>query len=126
MYCTTCKRNPSVAMYSNVCTVMSVNDLHARMGHISPALAKQIIKQGTVRGIELNDSPLLNFCDACIKGKFTHEPIPRQHTSKCAISQGAKVHTDVWGLSPVSTIGGNQWYITFMDDYTCETFTYLM
>jgi hypothetical protein len=96
MYCTTHKRNPSVAIYSNVCMVMSVNDLHARMGHILPASAKHMIKQGTVKGIELDDSPLPNFCNACIKWKFTRKPIPRQCTSKHAISQGAKVYTDVW------------------------------
>jgi hypothetical protein len=35
-----------------------------------------------------------------------------------APSFGAEVHTDLWGLSPVTSMGGQKYYITFMDDHT--------
>jgi hypothetical protein len=32
---------------------------------------------------------------------------------------GAEVHLDVWGPSPVQTLGGHKYYVTFTDDHTC-------
>jgi transposase InsO family protein len=34
---------------------------------------------------------------------------------------GEEVHSDVWGPSPVTSIGGRKYYITFTDDYTRYT-----
>ncbi len=33
-------------------------------------------------------------------------------------SFGAEVHTDLWGPSPVASMGGRKYYITFTDDHT--------
>jgi hypothetical protein len=29
-----------------------------------------------------------------------------------------EIHSDLWGPSPVATIGGHKYYVTFMDEYT--------
>jgi len=34
------------------------------------------------------------------------------------------VHTDVWGLSQVSSLGGSHYYVTFIDDATKKTWIY--
>ena len=36
---------------------------------------------------------------------------------------GDEVHTDLWGPSPIASLGGQQYYITFTDDHT--QFTYI-
>jgi transposase InsO family protein len=106
-------------------TALTLNQFHARMGHIAPSSAKEMIDGKMVEGIELIESPI-EFCEACVKGKITQTPVERERRSELCKNQGEKVHTDVWGPSEVQTIGGNQWYISFTDDFSRETTTYLM
>jgi hypothetical protein len=34
------------------------------------------------------------------------------------------VHIDVWGPTPVSSLGGSHYYVTFIDDATRKTWVY--
>jgi hypothetical protein len=34
------------------------------------------------------------------------------------------VHTDVWGLDHLSSLGGSHYYVTFIDDATRKTWVY--
>ena len=36
------------------------------------------------------------------------------------------VHTDVWGSSPISSIGGSYYYVTFIDDFTWKVWVYFL
>src|SRR5467141_3577077 len=38
----------------------------------------------------------------------------------------SQIHTNVWGPSPIKTLGNKSYYISFMDDKTCYTQTYLL
>jgi len=39
---------------------------------------------------------------------------------------GVEVHTDMWGTSPVKSLGGKLYYISFTDDKTCYMCMYLL
>jgi hypothetical protein len=54
-------------------------------------------------------------------------------TEESQISQSRKekkserlelVHTDVWGPTQVSSLGGSRYYVTFIDDATRKTWVY--
>ena len=36
------------------------------------------------------------------------------------------VHTDVWGPSPVSSLGGSRFYVTFIDDFSRKVWVYFL
>ena len=36
------------------------------------------------------------------------------------------VHTDVWGRSPVSSLGGSRFYVTFIDDFSRKVLVYFL
>ena len=36
------------------------------------------------------------------------------------------VHTDVWGPSPVSLLGGSRFYVTFIDDSSMKLWVYFL
>jgi transposase InsO family protein len=39
---------------------------------------------------------------------------------------GVEVHTNLWGPSPIQTLGGRRYYITFTDNHSRYTTTQLM
>jgi hypothetical protein len=39
---------------------------------------------------------------------------------------GEEVHSDVWGKSPVQTINGREYYVTFTNDHSRFTHLYLL
>ena len=41
-------------------------------------------------------------------------------------SFSAEVHTDLWGPSPVMSVGGWKYYVTFIDDHTCFTWLQIL
>ena len=36
------------------------------------------------------------------------------------------VHTDVWGPSPISSLGGSRFYVTFIDDFSRKVWVYFL
>ena len=36
------------------------------------------------------------------------------------------IHSDVWGPSPVSSIGGSRYFVVFVDDYSCYSWIFHM
>ncbi|KAL5478633.1 hypothetical protein ACEPAI_2819 [Sanghuangporus weigelae] len=103
---------------------LTVDQLHARLGHISPKSATQLITKGLVEGIQLDQSvPAPKTCDSCLYGRATRFQITKARSSKLAENFGDEIHTDLWGPSPVQSIGGKRYYVSFTDDAT--RFTYL-
>src|SRR6202050_5823672 len=97
------------------------------MGHVSPAVAKHLVTQGFVTGVSLNtssDEP--TFCKSCVYVKSHCQTIPKVQEGERATTFGAGIHSDIWGPSPVETIGGRCYFISFTDDYSCLTHIYLL
>src|SRR6266481_9606904 len=105
---------------------MTISQLHRRMGHISPTAATRMIQHNLVEGIDLDTKTPIETCEACINAKIVRQSIPKERQSQCSAEPGARIHSDVWGPVQTETIGGKHYYITFTDDYSCETRTYLL
>jgi len=56
----------------------------------------------------------------------------RKKVSFSKTSKSSKVerltlmHTDVWGPAPVKSLGGSQYYVTFIDDFTRKVWVYFL
>ena len=92
-------------------------DLHQRLGHVSADSIRTLIKRGIVTGLQLNDNTPILTCDSCEYAKTTHKAIWKERVAPQADAFGAEIHTDVWGPSPVQSLGGRKYYITFTDDH---------
>ena len=57
---------------------------------------------------------------------MTCKPVPKERSGKNVESPGGEVHTDVWGPSPVKSLGGKLYYISFTDDKTRYSRVYLL
>jgi hypothetical protein len=97
---------------------ITLDQLHKRMGHISPKVARHMVMKGFATGVRLeNDGPQDIFCESCIYAKATRKPVPkeRQEGSRAKVF-GEVVHSDLWGPAPVQSLRGKRYYVSFIDD----------
>jgi len=95
--------------------------IHRRLGHISPNSIRTLIRSGAVTGLQLDDTGPSFMCPSCEYAKTTRKIINKERVADIADTFGAEVHTDLWGPSPVQTIGGRKYYVSFTDDHTRYT-----
>ena len=87
------------------------------MGHIMPNTLKSMLDSGTVVGMKVIPSPINFDCDACIQGKHSVYPLPKESTTQYT-EIGELIVTDVWGPAQVIGQGRFQYYISFTDAAT--------
>ena len=58
-----------------------------------------------------------NFdCTSCQLGK--HLALPFNNSESISNSIFELIHSDIWGPSLVTNIGGSQYFVVFIDDYS--------
>ena len=100
--------------------------LHCRLSHISADAICTLTQANVVTGLHLIDPNATFTCDSCNHAKTTCKIICKVSEASPAQSFGNKIHTDIWGLAPISTIGGCKYYVTFTDNHTCYTWLELL
>lgn len=95
---------------------------HRRLGHISEKGMGVLQSKGKLHGV---NSVKIGLCEDYIFGK--QKIVSFSKGGK--VPKGTKlelVHTDVWGPSPVESIGGSKYYVTFIDDTTRKVWVYFL
>lgn len=85
--------------------VLSINELHRRMVHVSHERAKLLVKKGLVEGVTLEDNSEVVICESAV---------------------GDEVHSDLWGPAPVESINHKRYYVSFTDDYSRYSNVYFL
>ena len=116
----------NIAMTGEAREVLTVEELHRRMGHIAPEAAKQMVSNKSVEGIEVDIATTIQHCDSCEYAKATRKPIKRTREAPRAARFGEEIHSDVWGPSPIQTPGRKEYYVSFTDDHTRWTHLQLL
>ena len=105
---------------------LTMQEVHKRLGRIAPNSIRQMIQDGTVTGITLNEAhKSMGTCDSCEYAKLTCKPIGKLCDPLRQSNLGDEVHTDLWGPSPVQSGGHSRYYASFTNDYTRYTQLYL-
>jgi hypothetical protein len=104
---------------------VSILTLHRRLGHISLVTICSLIRHNVINGVKITDDNFTS-CDSCNYMKTTHKPIKVEHVAAPATTFGEEVHSDVWGPSPLNSLGGCRYYIMFTDDYSRYTWVQLL
>jgi hypothetical protein len=100
---------------------VDIHTLHRHLGHISATAIRTLIHNHAIEGIQLIDDGSPIICDSCKYAKMTCKIILKERTAPPAKCFGDKIHTDLWGPSPVNSLGRRRYYITFTDDHTWFT-----
>ncbi|KAF8161470.1 hypothetical protein B0H34DRAFT_635930, partial [Crassisporium funariophilum] len=107
---------PEIAAYAGrVKELLTIDELHRRMGHIGHSIARDMVKGGMVTGIELDEDSKPSICQSCEWGKGTRKAITRERVGPRAEEIGGEIHSDLWGPAPVKTIGGREYFTSFTD-----------
>jgi len=80
---------------ANAAELLSVMELHRRLGHIVVASARKLVESGGVTGIDLDPSSEERDCDTCIFARATRLPVPKTRIGPPAQHFGDEIHTDV-------------------------------
>lgn len=105
---------------------MTIMELHRHLGHISPAVAKRLVLEGAIEGINLDTASNAEFCIACTHAKITAHPYPNERSSERSADYGDRTFSDVWGPARTQTLGKKRYYVSFTDDSSRWTKIYLM
>ena len=73
---------------------------------------------GAVEGVEIDQTSTLQGCDSCEFAKMTRKPIKKTCDDLRASKFGDRIHSDLWGPSPIQTPGHKEYYVSFTDDCT--------
>ena len=94
-----------------------IDTWHFRLGHASEQCVKNTANEELATGINLPKHTKLSFCEGCVAGKLKRAPFKPvgEIRSKRKLQL---VHSDVCGPMPTDSIGGNKYFVTFIDDYS--------
>ena len=85
---------------------------HHRLGHMNEKRMKMLLSKGKLPELKSID---FNMCESCILGN--QKNVSFLKTGRTPKAEKLElVHTDLWGLSSVASLGGSRYYITFIDD----------
>ena len=100
----------SVAAAAAVSSIPSLTLWHAQLGHASRV--QQLASRGLLGSVSTE-----NFnCVSCQLGKQPVLPFDSSESKSTDIFD--LIHFDVWGPSPISSIGGSRYFVVFVDDYS--------
>jgi hypothetical protein len=100
---------------ANIGTELSV--WHERFGHASSDSILKSAKEGRVTGLNIGDLEHVDAaCEGCAIGKLTRSPYPLPNNRR--YEKLELVHSDLCGPLQEVSVGGNKWFVTFIDDAT--------
>ncbi|KIK81023.1 hypothetical protein PAXRUDRAFT_116339, partial [Paxillus rubicundulus Ve08.2h10] len=81
---------------------LTMEELHARLSHISPVTIREMLTKGMVEGVKLDPQhEAMGQCESCENAKATRKPIGKVRELQRCEAFSDEVHTDVWGPSDV-------------------------
>ena len=78
-----------------------------------------------VNGLSLSDTADMSFCGGCAKGKQKRNAFPKNEATRSSELLGI-VHSDVCGPMRSASLGGNRYFVTFIDDKSRFVAVYFM
>ena len=116
----------NAAMIGEDPEILSIEEIHRRLGHIAPETARKMVSNKAITGIEIDSTTSIQQCESCEYAKATRKPIKKIRETPRAAKFGDEIHSDVWGPSPVQTPGRKEYYVSFTDDHTRWTHLQLL
>jgi hypothetical protein len=95
--------------------------MHRCLTHIAPDSIRKMVKRGIIEGVQLIGNGATVTCEACKQAKATRKEIWKECKALLSGTLSEEIHSDVWGPSPIPSLGGRRYYVTFTDDFSHHT-----
>lgn len=118
-----CLVDQKVAAYTTKEKVC-IHQWHRRLGHRDPAAIKKLVDRELATGIQISKCFEKVRCENCITSKIISSKF--FENQKRGTEPMHIVHSDLCGPMEVSTPSGNQYFLTFIDDYSRFTVVRLL
>ena len=121
-----CADSACVASTSTCTTSMLQTKLwHARYGHTSIGGLMRLQTEEMLEGLPLLTLPPKYVCEGCVLGKMARRPFPKNAALQ-ADHKLQLIHSDVCGPMRTTSLGGNLYFVLFIDDYSKYGWVYPM
>uniref|UniRef100_A0A2N9GX95 Uncharacterized protein n=1 Tax=Fagus sylvatica TaxID=28930 RepID=A0A2N9GX95_FAGSY len=97
---------------------------HLRLGHLNFGGLKLLAKTKMVRGLPSIEHPN-QLCEGCLFGKQSRKSFPKEASTR-ANKPLQLVHADVCGPIKPSSLGKNNYFLLFIDDFSRKTWIYFL
>ena len=88
---------------------------HQRFGHLGERNLSKLKKDGLVHNFQYDVAKKLKLCESCVAGKIHRSPFPKTGHERATELLGL-VHSDVCGRIGSPSLGGAEYFVTFVDD----------
>ena len=105
---------------------LSIDELHRRLGHVSPERVRLLVERGLVEGVSIEADSGPTTCESCEWAKDTRKRVAKVRDGERCAAVGDEIHSDLWGPAPVETIGRKRYYISFTDDHSRYTSVFFL
>ncbi|QRW10540.1 Copia-like polyprotein/retrotransposon [Ceratobasidium sp. AG-Ba] len=104
-----------------------ISTWHRRLGHINYEYVLDMVRKGHVKGMDIVGSrkPPSVVCEACMKGKQTRTPFPKESTHRSSKILEL-LHSDLHGKVSTQAFGGYQYFSVTVDDYSRKIWVHLL
>ena len=97
---------------------------HLRFGHLNFESLELLSKKRMVRGLPCINHPD-QLCEGCLLGKKFRNSFPKESYSR-AKKPLELIHTNVCGPITPSSLGKNNYFLLFIDDFSRKTWVYFL
>ena len=98
---------------------------HRRFGHLGVNNVEKLRRYQLVDGFDYDVSKEQKFCEPCIDGKHHGQPFPKTGGERSTELLGI-VHSDVCGKIETKSLGGAEYFVTFIDDRSRYVWAYVL
>ena len=104
---------------------MSKEELwHRHFGHLNEKSLQKLANEKMVEEFDFCTTKHLALCESCLKGKQCRTPFsPSARKAKEPLEL---IHSDVCGKMEAKSLGGKEYFITFIDDKTKYCWVYVI
>ena len=97
---------------------------HRRYGHLGTQSLQKLAQDKLVDNFDLDFLKEVDFCETCVKGKH-HRSQFKSNEATRAKEPLSLVHSDVCGKIGTKSLGGANYFLTFIDDKTHYVWVYI-
>jgi hypothetical protein len=94
---------------------LCVHDYHKILAHRN----SNDVKRMSLYGIKFKKCTCSDLCDACVKGKMSRSPFPKQ--SETERDRFECIVSDICGPLQTESLGKSKYFVTFIDSYSRYT-----